>query len=326
MEALNQEPASRSDRLAPLLTSLVCLLPLILFWDRFRTLYWFHDDWDLTSEMESLGMLEWMTQRYGENFAPAFKICWQQAIVLVNGSYTGMILLLWITHLAILLLLGSLLRRCGLAWRWQCLAVLTLGMPWSNIETLGWASCWISPLNTLFFLSAWVLLLSAEEKGGFSLRILLALVGALASALTFSRGVFAGGLLAFFKDMASLKGVIEMIPFKSFSLLPAKLGGVLAMFGSIALLAALPWLDRHPVRSGRYRPWYRLALVGFVLSACVLGYVGAQPAEQPWVIVGQLATLYYFAFFLVIVPWLSHNEPVAVLPNSIHEAVLAEGK
>jgi hypothetical protein len=39
--------------------------------------------------------------------------------------------------------------------------------------------------------------------------------------------------------------------------------------------------------------------------------------------VGQLAVGYYFAFFLVIVPWLSHNEPVAKLPNSIHEAVLA---
>jgi len=132
-----------------------------------------------------------------------------------------------------------------------------------------------------------------------------------------------GGLLAFFKDSVALKGVIEMIPLKAVNLLPAKLGGVLAMFGSILLLAVLPWMDWHPVRSARYRPWYRWALIGFVVATVILGYVGAQLAEQPWIIVGQLATLYYFAFLVVIVPWLSNNEPVAVLPNSIHEAVLA---
>ncbi|HEY8963943.1 MAG TPA: cytochrome b, partial [Alphaproteobacteria bacterium] len=94
-----------------------------------------------------------------------------------------------------------------------------------------------------------------------------------------------------------------------FKFAEAKLGGVLAMFGSIALLGALPWIDRHPVRSGRYRPWYRIALIALVIDVCLLGYIGAKPAEQPWVTIGQFATLYYFAFFLVIVPWLSHNEP-----------------
>ncbi len=133
-------------------------------------------------------------------------------------------------------------------------------------------------------------------------------------------------LLAFFKDVEALKGIIGMIPFAGVHLIEAKLGGVLAMFGSILLLAVLPWLDRHPVRSGRYRPWYRVALIAFVASAVLLGYIGAKPAEQPFITIGQLATLYYFGFLLVIVPWLSHNEPVAVLPNSIHEAVLAEKK
>lgn len=116
------------------------------------------------------------------------------------------------------------------------------------------------------------------------------------------------------------------IPFTNIIIIEAKLGGVLCMFGSILLLAALPWLDRHPVRSGRYRPWYRWALIGWVVAVCVLGYVGSQPPEQPWVAVGQIATLYYFAFFLVIVPWLSKHEPVGKLPNSIHESVLGEIK
>ena len=131
-------------------------------------------------------------------------------------------------------------------------------------------------------------------------------------------------LLAFFKDIEALKGIIAMIPLAGFHLIEAKLGGVLAMFGSIALLGALPWIDRHPVRSSRYRPWYRIALLVLVADLVMLGYVGAQPAEQPWVTVGQLTTLYYFAFFLVVVPWLSNNEPTKTLPNSIHEAVLAE--
>jgi quinol-cytochrome oxidoreductase complex cytochrome b subunit len=133
-----------------------------------------------------------------------------------------------------------------------------------------------------------------------------------------------GFLLAFCKDIAALSGIIAHIPFGSFHLVEAKLGGVLAMFGSILLLAVLPWLDTHPVRSGRYRPWYRWTLIALVVDACILGYVGSQPAEQPFITIGQLATAYYLVFFLVIVPWLSNNEPVAKLPNSIHEAVLSE--
>ena len=110
------------------------------------------------------------------------------------------------------------------------------------------------------------------------------------------------------------------------TLVEAKLGGVAAMIGAILLLGALPWLDTHPVKSARFRPWYRIALLVLVAVTVALGYIGAQPAEQPWVAIGQLCSLYYFAFFLVIVPVLSRREPVLALPNSIHEAVLAENK
>jgi quinol-cytochrome oxidoreductase complex cytochrome b subunit len=54
----------------------------------------------------------------------------------------------------------------------------------------------------------------------------------------------------------------------------------------------------------------------------VLGYVGAKPPEGIWVILGQLCTLYYFVFFLVILPYLSRKEVAKPLPNSINEAVL----
>ncbi len=114
------------------------------------------------------------------------------------------------------------------------------------------------------------------------------------------------------------------IPFTDIVFIPAKLGGVLAMFGSIALLLVLPWLDTHPVRSARFRPLYRQFLLLMVASVVVLGYVGAQLPEGIWVILGQLCTAYYFAFFLIILPVLSRIEEAKPLPNSINEAVLKE--
>ncbi|MBL7537661.1 cytochrome b, partial [Escherichia coli] len=78
-------------------------------------------------------------------------------------------------------------------------------------------------------------------------------------------------------------------------ILPAKLWGVLAMFGSILLLFFLPWLDKSPVRSGSYRPMYRVAFWVLVVDVLVLGYCGGSPAEPVYVIVSQIAAAYYFA-------------------------------
>ncbi|AGH98399.1 cytochrome b [Micavibrio aeruginosavorus] len=114
------------------------------------------------------------------------------------------------------------------------------------------------------------------------------------------------------------------IPFTDIVFIEAKLGGVIAMFGAIAVLFVLPWLDSHPVRSARFRPLYRKFLMLLVVSFLVLGYVGAQLPEGIWVILGQICTTYYFVFFLVILPWLSRKEVAEDLPNSINEAVLAK--
>ena len=116
------------------------------------------------------------------------------------------------------------------------------------------------------------------------------------------------------------------IPFTDLVLCPAKLGGVLAMFGSIALLFVLPFLDKHPVRSCRYRPWYKWFLIGFVVNVFILGVCGGKPAEGFWVPLAQVSTFYYFAFFVVIIPWLNKKEPILPLPNSISEAVLKDKK
>ncbi|MBI1328014.1 MAG: cytochrome b [Alphaproteobacteria bacterium] len=116
------------------------------------------------------------------------------------------------------------------------------------------------------------------------------------------------------------------IPFTDIVFIPAKLGGVLTMFGSILLWFVLPWLDTHPVRSARFRPQFRIALWVLVAAFILLGVVGGKPPEGIWVILGQIGTLYYFAFFLVILPLLSRKEKALPLPPSIHEAVLQQKK
>lgn len=107
-------------------------------------------------------------------------------------------------------------------------------------------------------------------------------------------------------------------------ILPAKLWGVLAMFGSILLLFFLPWLDRSPVRSANYRPMYRVAFWVLVADVLILGWCGGSPAEPLYVIISQIAAAYYFAHFLIIVPIISRIETPRPLPNSITEAVLGD--
>ncbi len=107
--------------------------------------------------------------------------------------------------------------------------------------------------------------------------------------------------------------------------IPSKLGGVVMMFGSIALLAFLPWLDTSNVRSAKYRPKFKWFLWAFFFSVIALGYLGGKPAEGSYVIWSRVFTAYYFIFFLVIMPVLGLIEKPLKLPNSIMDAVLGGG-
>ncbi len=102
----------------------------------------------------------------------------------------------------------------------------------------------------------------------------------------------------------------------------AKLGGVIAMFGSILVLFILPWLDTSKVRSMRYRPVARMWFFLFIIACIALGYLGAKPAEGAYVMWAQIFTAYYFAFFLLILPLLGIMETPKPMPRSIAEAVL----
>ncbi len=102
----------------------------------------------------------------------------------------------------------------------------------------------------------------------------------------------------------------------------SKLGGVIAMFGSILVLFVVPWLDTSKVRSAVYRPWFKLFFWIFVVDCIILGWLGSKPAEGTYVAMAQVATLYYFAFFVVVMPLLGLIETPRRMPNSITESVL----
>jgi ubiquinol-cytochrome c reductase cytochrome b/c1 subunit len=107
--------------------------------------------------------------------------------------------------------------------------------------------------------------------------------------------------------------------------IPSKLGGVIAMFASIAILAFLPWLDRSRVRSAKYRPLFRQFFWIFVITCIGLGWLGAKPAEGVYVIASRILTAWYFLHFLVILPLLGYFERPTPLPGSIAESVLGKG-
>ncbi len=108
--------------------------------------------------------------------------------------------------------------------------------------------------------------------------------------------------------------------------IPSKLGGVVAMFSAIAVLAFLPWLDTSHVRSAKYRPLFKIFLWAFFFSVLALGYLGGKPAEGSYVTWSRVFTAYYFIFFLIIMPIVGLIETPRKLPNSIMDAVLGGGR
>jgi ubiquinol-cytochrome c reductase cytochrome b subunit len=116
--------------------------------------------------------------------------------------------------------------------------------------------------------------------------------------------------------------------------LEAKLLGVIAMFASIAVLFVLPWLDRSPVRSAKFRPIYKQFFWVLIVDCVILGVVGARSPDAavfsgaPWfqyVHLGQITTAYYFFHFLILFPLLGIVERPLPLPASISQPVLKGG-
>lgn len=95
--------------------------------------------------------------------------------------------------------------------------------------------------------------------------------------------------------------------------------GVLVMGASILVLFFVPWLDRSPVRSIRYRgPIYKIMLAVFVASFIALGVCGLKPPAGIYPMLSRVCTILYFAFFLLM-PWYTRLDPVKPVPERVTE-------
>ncbi len=93
--------------------------------------------------------------------------------------------------------------------------------------------------------------------------------------------------------------------------------GVIAMGASIAIMFALPWLDRSPVKSVRYKgPIFKIAIAIFVISFCILGFLGTQPTTPGYKLMAQVCSILYFAFFLLM-PWYSKIDKTKPVPERV---------
>ena len=99
----------------------------------------------------------------------------------------------------------------------------------------------------------------------------------------------------------------------------AKLWGIILMGGSVAIFCLLPWLDRSPVKSIRYKgPYFKIALTLFVISVFVLGWLGTKTPTPLFTTLAQIFTVIYFAFFLLM-PWYSKIDKTKPEPTRVSE-------
>jgi len=99
--------------------------------------------------------------------------------------------------------------------------------------------------------------------------------------------------------------------------LPAKFWGVVVMGAAIAILFVVPWLDRSPVKSIRYKGWMsKVALISFAISFVVLSYLGAVATTPGRTMLAQVLTFVYFGFF-ILMPWYSKIDKTKPVPERV---------
>jgi ubiquinol-cytochrome c reductase cytochrome b subunit len=93
--------------------------------------------------------------------------------------------------------------------------------------------------------------------------------------------------------------------------------GVAAMGVAVLIFFALPWLDRSPVKSIRYRgPKFKIALTLFVIAFVGLGVLGILPSTPVYTVIAQILSVVYFAFFLLM-PWYTKNDSTKPVPERV---------
>jgi len=81
-------------------------------------------------------------------------------------------------------------------------------------------------------------------------------------------------------------------------------GGIIAMAAALLVLFLLPFINTSEIRSSNFRPLFAKAYWAFIADCLILGWIGGKPVESPYIEIGQVATAYYFIFFLIIIPFL----------------------
>ncbi len=126
--------------------------------------------------------------------------------------------------------------------------------------------------------------------------------------------ILRGGFNATGKIVTAVLAIAIVAMLKYFD---AKFWGVVVMGGAVLILFLLPWLDRSPVKSIRYRPdWHKYVYFVFVVFFLALGYLGSQPPSATGNYVSQLGTLIYFGFFLLM-PWWSRIGTFKPVPSRV---------
>ncbi len=128
--------------------------------------------------------------------------------------------------------------------------------------------------------------------------------------------------LPFYAILRAFDGDVWVVILTSFltgGIVDAKFFGVLAMFGSIVVMALAPWLDTSSVRSGRYRPMFKWWFWLFIVNFFVLMWAGAMPAEGIYPYIALIGSAYWFAYFLIILPLLGVIEKPLPQPATIEE-------
>ena len=94
--------------------------------------------------------------------------------------------------------------------------------------------------------------------------------------------------------------------------IPNKIGGVIAMFGSLLVMLTIPFTNSSEVRSSAFRPIFKISYWLLVVAFFLLGWVGQMPVEYPYTEIGVVSMIYYFFFFIVIIPFLGKFESYLV--------------
>lgn len=247
------------DHLAVLPAGLLALLPFFSERTAFGELFWFGDEWDLLSQIDSIGFWKWTWLVFAENFVPVFKLLWGGGVFLFGGSYFAMLVAMWLTHALNTVQLGRVLRAGGFPWFAVLLTQVVFGLAAINIETLGWTVQWSAVLATTFLLFALEhQLRRPAHLGPFSWRRLAVLLLLSAgSALSFSRGVLTGAILA----LGSFFPAADGSPYRPGRRAVAATACLLPAVATAILIAVFAsgnhrHLSGHGIDAALYALWY----------------------------------------------------------------------